>query len=152
MEESKQNIREHIVGQIPETINNFLRTIDLTAIRILGDIPNSILDHTCYLESVRPIVSKVEESLREHRPGAQTRFLAVDIYPGNHSYFVLDLNNIDYVYETAHNDMAPIPVYVLRLSKRKIGIFRKGEELDSTLAERLREMHKWSRARPSAFG
>lgn len=64
----------------------------------------------------------------------------MDIYPGKHAYFVLDLNNTDYVYETAHNDMAPIPVYVLRLSKRKIGIFRKGE-LDNTLAERLAEMH-----------
>lgn len=140
MEESKQKIREHIMGQIPETINHFLRTIDSTAIRILGDTPNSVLDHRCYLESIRPIVSKVEESLREHHPDARTRFLAVDIHPGNHSYFVLDLNNVDYVYETAHNDMAPIPVYVLRLSKRKIGMFRRGE-LDDTLAERLAEMH-----------
>lgn len=70
----------------------------------------------------------------------QTHFLAVDIHPGNHSYFVLDLNNADYVYETAHDDMAPIPVYVLRLSKTKIGIFRRGE-LDKTLAGRLAEMH-----------
>lgn len=71
-----QKIREHIMGQIPETINKFLRTIDSTAIRILGDTPNSVLDHDCYLDSIRPIVSKIEESLREHRSDAQARFLA----------------------------------------------------------------------------
>ncbi|KAJ5563041.1 hypothetical protein N7535_002512 [Penicillium sp. DV-2018c] len=138
--ESKQKIREHIMGQIPETIIGFLRTFDSSAARILGDTPNSVLDDTCYLESIRPIVSEVEESLLEYRPDAQTRFLAVDIHPGNHSYFVLDLNNVDYDYETAHNDMAPIPVYLLRLSKRKIGIFRR-KEMDDTLAERLAELH-----------
>ncbi|CRG92571.1 hypothetical protein PISL3812_09633 [Talaromyces islandicus] len=114
MEESKLKLREHIMGQDPETINDFLRTVDSTAIRILGDTPNGILDRTCYLESVRPIVSKVEASLH--------------------------LNNPDYVYETAHNDISPIPVYVLRLSKRKIGIFRKGE-LDKSIADRLAELH-----------
>lgn len=140
MEESMQNIREHIMGQIPETINNFVRAIGSTAIRILGDTPNSVLDQNCYLDSIRPIVSKVEESLREYRPDAQARFLAVDIYPGKHSYFVLDFNNVDYVYETAHNFSTPVPVYVLRLSKRRIGIFRR-RELDDTIAERIAEMH-----------
>lgn len=92
------------------------------------------------MDSIRPIVSKVEESLREYRPDAQARFLAVDIYPGKHSYFVLDFNNVDYVYETAHNNLTPVPVYVLRLSKRRVGIFRR-RELDDTIAERLAEMH-----------
>ena len=82
---------------------------------------------------------KIEESLREHRPDAQSRVLAVE-YPGNHLYFVLDFNNVDYVYETAHNDLTPLPVYVLRLSKRKIGIFRQ-EELDDTIVKELAEMH-----------
>lgn len=36
--------------------------------------------------------------------------------------------------------MRPIPVYVLRLSKRKISIFRK-EDLDVTVAENLARMH-----------
>jgi hypothetical protein len=104
IEESIHLMREHILDQIPETINNPLCTINSTPIRILGDTPNSILDHRHYLESIRPFVAKVEESPRNHQPDAQTRFLALDIHPGNHSYFVLDINNVDYVYETAHHD------------------------------------------------
>lgn len=135
-----QKIREHIMDQIPVTIDNLLRAIDSTAIRILGDTPNSVLDQNCYLDSIRPIVSKVEESFRKYRPDAQTRSLAVDIYPGKHSYSVLDFNNVDYVYETAHNVSTPVPVNVLRLSKKRIGIVRR-RELDDTIVESLAEMH-----------
>jgi hypothetical protein len=53
---------------------------------------------------------------------------------------VLDVNNVNNVYENAHLDKTPIPVYVLRLSKRKLRIFRK-EELDHGIAGRLAEMH-----------
>ncbi|KAJ5958321.1 uncharacterized protein N7479_005471 [Penicillium vulpinum] len=140
MEGSRQQTRESILGQIPDTIQSFLQTVDTRAIRILGDTPNSVLDPGDYLGSVRPFVSKVESSLRQHCPDNQTSFLAVNIYPGHHSYFVLDLNNVHYDYETAHNDMCPIPVYVLRLSKRKPTIFRR-EALDKTLAETLASMH-----------
>ncbi|EPS33639.1 hypothetical protein PDE_08601 [Penicillium oxalicum 114-2] len=140
MQESKLRLREHIMNQIPKTITNFfLHTTGLAAIRILGDIPNSILDQTCYLDSIRPFVSKIEESLHDYQPDAQTRFLAVDIYPGKHSYFAVDVNNVDYVYENAHRDSPPIPVYVLRLS-RNVKIFRK-REIDGTIAERLADMH-----------
>lgn len=140
MEESKQQTRERILSQIPETINNFLDTVDSTAIRILGDTPNSVLDPEEYLESVRPFVSKVEESIHQHRPDAQTRFLAFSIYPGKHSYFALDLNNVDYNYETAHIERPLIPVYVLRLSLKRVRIFRI-RMLDDTLATTLADMH-----------
>lgn len=53
---------------------------------------------------------------------------------------MVDVNNVDYVYETPHTDMATVPVYVLRLSKRKIKIYRK-ESLDVDLAAILAEMH-----------
>jgi hypothetical protein len=46
-------------------------------------------------------------------------------YTPESTYFVLDVNNVNNVYENAHLDKTPIPVYVLRLSKRKVGIFRK---------------------------
>lgn len=140
MDESKQRMREHIMSQIPETISNFLDGVGSTPIRILGDTPNSALDPEEYLESVRPFVSKVEESIRQHRPDAETRFVAVNIYPGKHSYFVLDLNNVDYNYETAHIEKPLIPAYVLRLSPRKVRIWRH-KLLDGTLANTLAEMH-----------
>lgn len=64
----------------------------------------------------------------------------MDVYPGSHAYFVLDVNNVDYVYETAHTDTSPIHIYVLRLSKRKISINRQ-RQLDATIAKRFRAMH-----------
>ena len=63
-----------------------------------------------------------------------------DIYPQKHSYFVLDGNNVNYVYATAHTDTTTIPVYVLRLSRRRISIFRQGI-LDATITETLATMH-----------
>lgn len=140
MEDPKQNSRDHIMNQIPNVIKKFLDEVNPTPIRILGDTPNHVLDSSNYLESIRPFVSKVEQSICEHCPGALTCFVAVNIYPGNHSFFALDLNNFRYNHETAHNDKTPIPVYVLRLSVRTIQIFRK-EQLDATLAETLAKMH-----------
>lgn len=55
-------------------------------------------------------------------------------------YFVVDLNNTYYDYQAAHQCKTPVPVYVLRLSKRKPTIFRKSE-LDGQIAETLRVMH-----------
>lgn len=66
--------------------------------------------------------------------------MAANIYPGKHSYFALDVNNLNYDYETAHTDTTLVPVYHLRLSKRKISITRQ-PVLDATVAGRLREMH-----------
>ncbi|CAG8932016.1 unnamed protein product [Penicillium salamii] len=140
MEEQIQQTREHIKSQIPDTINDFLQTVGTTAIRILGDTPNSALDVGDKLGSIRQFALKLEESVRATQPNAETCFLAVNIYPQKHSYFVFDVNNVDYVYETAHTDMTTIPVYVLRLSKRRISIFRQ-QRLDTTLAVTLAEMH-----------
>lgn len=68
MNDNKQQVREHIISQIPITIQNFLQTVDSTAIRILGDTPNSILDSEDYLGSIRVFVSAVESALRRFRP------------------------------------------------------------------------------------
>ncbi|MEU5145557.1 hypothetical protein, partial [Streptomyces sp. NPDC021139] len=143
MEEEKRIDRNHIISQIPETINSFLETAGSGAIRILGDIPNSVLTTDDKLGCISQFALELENSIHTSRPSAQTRFLAVNIYPPaktKHSYFVVDLNNVDYVYATAHNDKRPIPVYVLRLSRRKISLLRQ-EGLDATIAETLATMH-----------
>ncbi|KAJ5924423.1 hypothetical protein N7466_008610 [Penicillium verhagenii] len=139
MADQASQIREQIMNQIPSTIHKFLQGVS-TPIRILGDTPNSLLDSGDYLASLRPFVSKTESSIRDCCPDIQTCFIAVNIYPGNHAFFVLDVNNVDYVYETAHTNTTPIPIYVLRLSKRKISITRQ-HGLDATIAERVRAMH-----------
>lgn len=126
----------------PSPIQDFLQAVDSTAIRILGDTPNSILDPKDYLGSIRVFVSTVESTIRRFRPDSQTSFLAVNIYPGRYSYFVLDLDKVGYNYETAHQDMRLIPVYVLRLSNENPTTIPRQPVLDRTIATTVATMHK----------
>ncbi|PWY96420.1 hypothetical protein BO94DRAFT_9425 [Aspergillus sclerotioniger CBS 115572] len=130
---------EQALNQIPNIMNNFLHATDSTPLRIVGDTPTNALDSEDYLSSITAIVRNVTKSVHHSHPDTQTRFLAAAIYE-RHSYFVLDLNNTHYDYKTAHTDLTPIPVYVLRLSRRP-RIFRFQPE-DTRLAERLADMHR----------
>lgn len=141
MDPSKKDSYDQIMNQIPVVIKEFLKG-NPTPIRILGDVPNYVLDSSNYLKSIRPIVSKVQQSVCENRPYAQTCFVAVNIHPGRHSYFVLDIDNFEYNYETAHNDTSQIPVYVFRLSVgKRIRLYYKDGRLDATIARTLATMH-----------
>lgn len=140
MDDSIQQIRSHIMGQIRGILFELLPDVVAGTMRILGDTPNSILDPNDYLESIHPFAWEVQDGLHQYDRNNTTRFLAVTITPGKHSYFVVDLNNTYYDYQTAHECKTPVPVYVLRLSKRKPTIFRK-PELDGPIAETLRVMH-----------
>lgn len=149
MDETQQQKREHILSHIPDLIRSILQTVNPTPIRILGDVPNRILDASDYLESIRPIVSLVQDTFYDVCPEGRTCFLAVRIQPGRHAYFVVDFNNNDYVYETAHNDMTPIPIYVLRLSMRP-KIFRQ-QGLDQRLGVILAGLHNSHGQAPLPF-
>ncbi|KAJ5945150.1 hypothetical protein N7516_005318 [Penicillium verrucosum] len=140
MDDSTQQIRSHVMGQIRGILFELPPEVVAGTMRILGDTPNSILDPNNYLKSIRPFAWKVQDGLHQYDKNNTTRFLAVTIYPGKHSYFVVDLNNTDYDYQNAHECKTPVPVYVLRLSKRKPTISRK-PELDGQIAETLRAMH-----------
>jgi hypothetical protein len=135
--------RALIIGQIHEVMRNFLNeycsSTPIPPIRILGDTPNSILDHSKFLESIKTIIEEVENTVATCRPDAKIRWIAVNKFEGRHSYFVLDLNNVDYDYESAHKCLSKVPVYVLRLS-RAPKIFRF-EPQDQKLAEKLAQMH-----------
>lgn len=130
---------QHILRQIPDIIQTFLQNTDSMAIRILGDTPNSLLDPEDYLGSIRVFVSTVEIPLCQFRPDSHALFLAAKIFPGRHSYFALDVNNVGYDYETADKDMRLIPVYVLRLSRNPT--LRRQPVLDGTVAKVLATMH-----------
>ncbi|GKZ28679.1 hypothetical protein AbraIFM66950_011115 [Aspergillus brasiliensis] len=140
MDDSTHQIRERIIRQIRAVLSEFPPDVGSSTIRILGDTPNSILDPQDYLKSIRPFVSETEECLKKIHPDNETRFVAAKIYRGKHSYFIVDVNNTEYDYETAHDCKTVIPVYVLRLSKRQPTIFRK-RELDEDIAKVLRNMH-----------
>ncbi|KAL6229864.1 hypothetical protein BDW75DRAFT_224151 [Aspergillus navahoensis] len=141
MEDSKQQIREYILTEIPHIMRQFLQELPSDcAIRIVGDTPNSVLDPEDYLTSIYPFVSKVQHCLREYRSDNKALFVAVKIIPGKHSYFVVDSNNVGYNYETAHECKTPIPVYALRLSRRAPTI-RRAETMDKEIAEIIAKMH-----------
>ncbi|PLN86097.1 hypothetical protein BDW42DRAFT_107950 [Aspergillus taichungensis] len=140
MDDSIQQIRNHIMRQIQRVLFEFLRDIGPDTMRVLGDIPNSILDPKDYLGSIRPFASKDQDCPHESHASHETRFIAVNIYRGKHFYFVVDLNNTDYNYQTAHECKTLIPVHILCLSKREPTICRK-PELVGPIAESLRIMH-----------
>ncbi|KAL4913076.1 hypothetical protein BDW62DRAFT_214517 [Aspergillus aurantiobrunneus] len=133
-------ICEHIISQIPRVILGYLQELHSDdAVRILGDTPNGVLDPHELFKSIHPFVSKVQHCVRGYRTDYDTRFVAVNICPGRHSYFVVDVNNVDYN-TTAHECKAPIPVYVLRLPKRTPSI-RRAVVLYMRVAEVIANMH-----------
>ncbi|KAJ5716025.1 uncharacterized protein N7483_013206 [Penicillium malachiteum] len=142
MDEGTKKARNRILGQIKVVLSELLRNIGSCTMRIVGDTPNSVLDHEDLLESVRPFVSEVEECIRQHHPDDKTLFIAAKFCLGKHSYFVVDVNNTRYNYETAHECEELTPVYYLRLSRRQPTILRK-PPLDATLSKILMVMHYW---------
>ncbi|KAJ5709523.1 hypothetical protein N7493_009814 [Penicillium malachiteum] len=139
LDEKYQKIRNHILCQIPVVLSELLRNVGSCTMRILGDTPNSVLDHEDRLGSLQSFISAVEDCVRQHHPDDKTLFVAVKFFPGKHSYFVVDVNKTRYNYETADECWDLVPVYCLRLSRRPT-IFRK-PSLDEPVSRILREMH-----------
>lgn len=81
-------------------------------IRLVGLTPTHLLSSDAYVASLsrilEPLVSELE---KDHK----VQLIAVDAN-SQYTYSVLDIDNWDYDYETAHKVYTPIPVYVLRLS------------------------------------
>jgi hypothetical protein len=118
-------------------------------IRIIGDTTSSILDPENAFESMSEVVEMVQDAVTNYRQDAETCFLAARRTKGRHSFFALDLNNASYDYDTAHLCLAPIPVYVLRLS-RKPKIYRR-ESGDQTVAWSIAELHRLHGRDPLPF-
>ncbi|KAI9369559.1 hypothetical protein BJX61DRAFT_536317 [Aspergillus egyptiacus] len=134
----EDDTRALIMGQIQGTIDQFFQQAIPPRMRLVGDTPTALLDSDDYLKSVLPFVTKAQDSIKICYPDAETRFLALRIQK-RHSYFVVDINNSDYDYETAHEDATLIPVYLLRLS-RHVRISRQPMQ-DRDLARILATMY-----------
>lgn len=119
-----------------------------SSIRILGDLPTKLLNSEDYLGSVS---SMIEEFVATWKKTTLTRLLAVEVYP-RHTYFALDLNNDKYDYQTAHEDMTVLPVYLLRCSSRSRSwsIVRYRRQ-DVSLAHRLAVLHNANGQAPLPF-
>lgn len=133
------DIRGLIMGQIQSAIHqSFQGGAIPTRFRLVGDTPKAILDSNDYLKSILPFVTETQECVNDCRPNTETRFLALRIV-SRHSFFVVDIDNSDYDYETAHEVTTSIPVYILRLS-RNVRACRAPLQ-DGHLAKVLAKMH-----------
>ena len=142
-----------IIEQIPQVIKHFLNEYDpsnpIPPTRILGDTPNRIIDQSDFMASVNTIIEETKKAILTCRPDSEVRWLTMTKFGGRHSFFVLDLNNLEYDYESAHNCLTEIPVYILRLSKAP-KIFRYQAQ-DRKLAEKLAELHNLHGKEPLPF-
>jgi hypothetical protein len=81
----------------------------------------------------------------------RTRLIVLDIYPF-HTYIVIDINNWQYNYNIAYRQTFPIPVYILRLSRRskQWTFFRPAIE-DQKIATSIAELHRCNGTNLTAF-
>ncbi|KAE8355662.1 hypothetical protein BDV28DRAFT_31127 [Aspergillus coremiiformis] len=117
-------------------------------IRIVVDVPTDILHSDNILDAasdfVRPLMDEWEKNNR-------TQLIVVDIYP-RHTYIVIDINNWQYNYNIAHQQTFPIPVYILRLSRRsKQWIFFRRAIEDQKIAISIAELHRCNGTNPTPF-
>lgn len=87
MGNSTKQIREHIIRQIQVVLSESLQDVGSGTMRILGDIPNSILDPEDYLKSIHPFVSEIKEYLQKLHLENKTCLVAVKICRPKHSYY-----------------------------------------------------------------
>ncbi|KAJ1709731.1 hypothetical protein NYO67_8134 [Aspergillus flavus] len=117
-------------------------------VRIVVDVPTNLLHPDEYLASASELVSPfIVHWERENTP----LLLVVDVYP-KHAYIVIDINNRRYNYDTAHQQIYAIPVYVLQLSKKtlKWRFFRRAVE-DELTARTIAELHRLNGQNPIPF-
>ena len=116
-------------------------------IRIVADVPTNLLRFedlpTSAFDLIRPFLSQWEG---HHL----TRQLAVDLYP-RHAYIVVDINNHQYDYEAAHTQTAPVPVYILCLTRSNKWTFLRRAVDDKMIAITIAELHRLNGQNPLPF-
>lgn len=120
-----------------------------STIRIAVDVPTSSILPTDNI--LRTASDRVRPLIEEFGRDNLMRLLAVDVYP-RHIYIAIDINNREYDYNTAHQQMFSIPVYILRFSKRegKWTFFRRATE-DKKLARTIADLHRCNGTNPTPF-
>lgn len=116
-------------------------------IRIIADVPTNFLRFedlpTSAFDLIKPFLIQWEV---HHL----TRQLAVDLYP-RHAYVVVDINNHEYDYDTAHEQTFALPIYILRLSRsNKWTFFRRAVD-DKMIAMAVAELHRRNGQNPLPF-
>ncbi|KAJ5558208.1 hypothetical protein N7535_008423 [Penicillium sp. DV-2018c] len=116
------------------------------SMRILGVLRTAGLDSKDYLASVS---AKIEGFVAALNEIAETRFLAVQVR-NKYTYFVLDINNDQYDYQTAHLRAITLPVYRLQYSSRRWHLVRDQRQ-DASLADEIASLHDCNGQNPTPF-
>lgn len=118
------------------------------SIHILGDLPTEKLNREDYLASTQETISTFVSFWNDK---ANLRLLVVEVWP-RPTYFALDFNNDKYDYDNAHVQVIVLPVYLLRLSRRRDHwkIFRHKPQ-DLSLARRIAVLHEGNGQDPTPF-
>lgn len=134
-------------SNMDEINRQILDTVDNRTIRIVADVPTDLLRSEDFVISASDLIMPFRKQWETKN---MTRLLAVDVY-SHHAYIVIDINNLQYDYETAHNQTSPIPVYILRLSRsNKWSFFRRATD-DQKIATSIAELHKCNGQNPLPF-
>lgn len=131
----------HIIPSIMDEVNeHVLKTMqDLPTIRIIIDVPTEIMNPENYLESAFELVKPFTNSWEKYHG---VRRIVVDVYP-RHAYIVIDINNFSYDFKLAHLQTFPIPVHILRLSRKsKQWYFFRRQLEDRRVANDIAELHR----------
>ncbi|KAJ5558770.1 hypothetical protein N7535_009351 [Penicillium sp. DV-2018c] len=112
---------------------------DDTAKRIVIKVKTKTLNPQSYLDSAKNIVSEIFPDW-ENDP--RILFLAIDVW-SERTFIVIDLNNRDYNFRTAHNNMTVFPVYVLRQhGRRQNWALIRWNQLDQRMSLQLADLHR----------
>ncbi|KAL4964091.1 uncharacterized protein BDV14DRAFT_201113 [Aspergillus stella-maris] len=106
--------------------------------RLVLKLKTAQFDSTDYRSSSAEFISQIFPNFSTD---PRIRFLAIGIWT-DRTFLVLDINNNEYNFETAHNDRTILPVYVIRQYRRnsKWALIRWAPE-DILLAANLANMH-----------
>ncbi|KAL4875161.1 hypothetical protein BJY04DRAFT_202657 [Aspergillus karnatakaensis] len=132
---------DEINQQVLEAIEN------MKTIGVVVDLPIDILAPDNYMNSAFDFIKPLTITWEENN---LVREIAVDIYP-RHAYVVVDINNHRYDFERAHLQDFTLPVYILRLSRkrRQWTFFRRVPE-DRRVDKMIAELHRCNgKTRPS---
>ena len=109
------------------------------SIRVLFACRTKMLNPSDLVGSVSVLIKDFVEAWKDD---ANIRSLVVSAYL-EHTYCVLDFNNNTYDYNTAHVQMAILPLYFLRLSRRGNWTIFRYTPGDRSIAEEIRMLHNF---------
>ncbi|KAJ5304161.1 Subtilisin-like serine protease [Penicillium atrosanguineum] len=134
------------IGDLPYLRDKILE--DNTTKRILIKLKSKTLDSEDYRVSANEIVKEIFPNWENDR---RILYLAIDIWK-ERTFIVIDINNHDYDFETAHESKKVLPVYVLRQYRKRQGwALVRFHPVDERLMIQLAELHEhqgWNSTTP----